>query len=82
MGGLPPRIDRSMSNEPEMQQLKDRIAQVYAQRERLKQALALGELAPRAGFLQLDRIDLELSGLDSRYKQLWDAAQTQGEEPT
>lgn len=62
-----------MPVEQEIQQLKCRIAEVYARRERLKKALDLGELAPRAGFAQLDATDRELSGLDSRYKALWDA---------
>lgn len=57
-----------------MQQLKERIAEVYARRERLKRALADGDLALRAGLAQLDTTDRELSELDSRYKVLWDAA--------
>jgi hypothetical protein len=63
-----------MSAEQEMQQLKSRIAEVYARREQLKRALGLGELTPRAGFAQLDTVDRELSDLDSRFKTLWDAA--------
>jgi ankyrin repeat protein len=63
-----------MYAEQEMQQIKGRIAEVYARRERLKQALGCGELAPRTGLSQLDEIDRELSNLDSRYKSLWDAA--------
>lgn len=63
-----------MPAEQEMQQIKGRIAEVYARRERLKQALASGTLAPRAGFAQLDATDGELSELDGRYKALWDAA--------
>jgi hypothetical protein len=61
--------------EPEIQQVKQRIAAVYARREALKLALEQGGLTPRAGFAQLEATDLELSGLDSRFKQLWDAAQ-------
>ncbi|MDD4881130.1 MAG: hypothetical protein PHR30_02930 [Gallionellaceae bacterium] len=63
-----------MHAEQEMQQIKGRIAEVYARREQLKQALDSGRLAPRAGFPQLDATDQELSALDSRYKTLWDAA--------
>ena len=63
-----------MHAEQEMQQIKGRIAKVYARREQLKQALASGRLAPRAGFPQLVATDQELSALDSRYKALWDAA--------
>ena len=64
-----------MNAEQEMQQLKGRIAEVYARRERLKQELARGALAPRAGLARLAETDQELSGLDSRFKALWDAAQ-------
>lgn len=63
-----------MPAEQEMQQIKVRIAEVYARREQLKQALDSGRLAPRAGFPQLEATDLELSALDTRYKTLWDAA--------
>lgn len=64
-----------MNAEQEMQQLKGRIAEVYARRERLKRELATGALAPRAGLARLAETDQELSGLDSRFKTLWDAAQ-------
>jgi hypothetical protein len=62
-----------MHAEQEMQQLKGRIAEVYARREQLKQALASGALAPRTGLAQLGETDRELSDLDTRYKTLWDA---------
>jgi hypothetical protein len=55
--------------------LKTRIAEVYAQRERLKRDLENGVLAPRAGFIQLNETDRLLSDLDTRFKNLWDAAQ-------
>jgi hypothetical protein len=68
-----------MHAEPQAQQeishLKNRIAQVYAERERLKQALETGALAPRAGLQKLEETDRLLSQLDSRFKGLWDAAQ-------
>jgi len=70
-----------MATEQEMQQLKSRIAEVYGRRERLKRALDQGELAPRAGFVQLDEVDRELSGLDSRFKVLWDAAHSPAGRP-
>ncbi len=63
-----------MSAKQEMQRLKGRIAEVYAHREHLKQALERGALAPRAGFPQLEATDRELSDLDARFKALWDAA--------
>ncbi|MGF1548571.1 MAG: hypothetical protein ACFCUG_14725 [Thiotrichales bacterium] len=53
--------------------LKARIAAVYAERESLKAALEAHSIAPREGFGELERIDRELSDLDSRFKQLWDA---------
>lgn len=59
--------------EQEIHYIKQRIAAVYAQREQLKQALEQGGLTPRAGFAQLEATNQELSGLDSRFKQLWDA---------
>ena len=58
----------------EISRIKDLIAQVYAQREQLKQALETGGLAPRAGFIQLNETDRLLSDLDTRFKTLWDAA--------
>lgn len=63
-----------MPDVAELTSLKSRIAQVYAQREAMKRALESGAVAPRAGFSQLETIDRELSGLDARYKVLWDAA--------
>ncbi len=63
-----------MSDSAELTHLKTRIAQVYARREAMKQALESGTVAPRAGLSQLETIDRELSGLDARYKVLWDAA--------
>lgn len=58
----------------EMRELKALIAQVYARREGLKRDLESGAIPARAGLAQLEANDRELSGLDSRYKQLWDAA--------
>ncbi|MEW5771478.1 MAG: hypothetical protein AB1831_14080 [Pseudomonadota bacterium] len=64
-----------MAAEQEMQEVKRRIAEVYARREALKRALEVGTVAPRAGLARLDEIDVELSALDSRFKCLWDDAQ-------
>lgn len=64
-----------MTLQQEISQLKARIAEVYARREQLKQALETGDLAPRAGFIQLNETDRLLSDLDTRFKALWDAAQ-------
>lgn len=61
--------------ESELHDIKQRIAQVYARREVLKQRLERGEGSPREAFARLDATDRELSELDSRFKQLWDARQ-------
>ncbi len=70
-----------LNADQEIQRVKDCIAAVYAQRERLKTELETGVLAPRAGFAQLEATDRELSGLDSRFKLLWDAAQVATAKP-
>jgi hypothetical protein len=67
---------QSRQDQQRMQQLKQQIAQVFAEREQLKQALENGSVKPSAGFSRLDAIDLALSRLDSEFKTLWD--QTQG----
>ena len=59
----------------DLYRLKTRIAEVYAQRERLKRELDTGVLAPRTGFIQLNETDRLLSDLDTRFKTLWDAVQ-------
>ncbi len=63
-----------MATEQDLQQLKVRIAEVYARREWMKKALENGTIASRAGLVQLEATDLELSDLDSRFKVLWDVA--------
>lgn len=69
-----PTPRHGMNAEQEMQQVKGRIAQVYAAREILKSALDTGAIAPRGGLARLEEIDRELSELDSRFKRLWDAS--------
>ncbi len=71
-----------MPPDSELQLVKQRIAAVYAQREQLKRALECGAVAPRAGFAQLEAVDQTLSSLDSRFKQLWDAARVRDPQPT
>ncbi|OQX11439.1 MAG: hypothetical protein BWK73_17645 [Thiothrix lacustris] len=66
-----------MTATEELADLKARIATVFAQRERLKQALGAGNMPPRQGFRELESVDAELSALDLRFKQLWDAQQQQ-----
>ncbi|OIO55710.1 MAG: nitroreductase [Alphaproteobacteria bacterium CG_4_10_14_0_2_um_filter_63_37] len=58
--------------------IKGRIAVVFAEREKLKGVLDRGETSPHQGLAQLERIDRELSDLDSRYKAMWDALQPGG----
>jgi hypothetical protein len=58
----------------ELQTLKAEIARVFSQREALKREMETGITTPRQGFSRLEALDLELSGLDARYKTLWDAA--------
>jgi hypothetical protein len=64
-----------MHTEQEISQLKARIAEVWAQRERQKRELESGVLAPRAGLVLLNKTDRLLSNLDTRFKALWDTAQ-------
>lgn len=66
-----------MNTDQEIQQIRERIAQVFAHREHLKQDLECGVLSPRSGFPLLEQTDRELSQLDSRFKALWDAAHPQ-----
>ena len=63
-----------MTTEQEISWLKDRITEVWALRERLKQELENGALTPRTGLQQLDETDRLLSQLDTRFKALWDAS--------
>ncbi len=58
----------------EIQGLKDRIAQVWAQREAAKRALESGATPFREGMRHLEATDRELSELDLRFKRLWDAS--------
>lgn len=66
----------------EMRHLKTRIAQTWAQRERLKAALSAGATPAAAGLRELEAVDRELSDLDSRFKRLWDATHAQPREPS
>ena len=59
----------------ELQRLRQRIAEVAAQREAIKQAIEAGRLPPSQGLRQLEPLDRELSALDSAFKQRWDAQQ-------
>ncbi len=64
-----------MTAAEELADLKARIATVFAQRENLKKAMGEGKMPPRQGFQALESVDAELSALDLRFKQLWDAQQ-------
>jgi hypothetical protein len=65
-----------MTEVEEMADVKARIAEVFARRESLKQGMGDGTIPPRQGFRELAEVDVELSALDLRFKQLWDAQQT------
>lgn len=62
-----------------MQQHKDAIAKLYAERDRLKlqmeQWYGQGSKQRFPEYGQLENIDRQLSELDSRYKRMWDARQ-------
>lgn len=62
-----------MTEAEEMDELRVRIATTFARREQLKQALGESTIPARRGFRELEAVDRELSALDSRFKQLWDA---------
>lgn len=64
-----------MTETEEMDALRARIASVFARREQLKQAVGDGSMPAREGFRELEKVDAELSALDLRFKQLWDAQQ-------
>ena len=64
-----------MTHLDEMNDLKQRIASVFAKREHLKDAMSQGQVAPHEGFRDLEALDSELSDLDSRFKHLWDTQQ-------
>ncbi|MBU0653778.1 MAG: hypothetical protein KJ914_01460 [Gammaproteobacteria bacterium] len=64
-----------MTEVEEMAEVKARIAEVFARRESLKQGMGAGRIPPRQGFRELAEVDVELSALDLRFKQLWDAQQ-------
>lgn len=64
----------------ELLSLKSRIAQVWKRRESLKMNLDTGNMPIQLGLRQLEAADRELSELDSRFKQLWDSANTKSME--
>ena len=61
-----------MNQIEELDNLKAQIATVYSLREHLKQSISEGSILPRHGFRELNKLDAELSSLDSEFKQLWD----------
>ena len=56
----------------EMNNIKAQIAEVCSLREYLKKSLSEGSIMPRHGFRELNKLDTELSILDSEFKRLWD----------
>jgi predicted nuclease with TOPRIM domain len=59
----------------ELSRLKQRIAEVVAERDALKQAIESGELGTAEGVRRLEPLDTELSALDTSFKQRWDTQQ-------
>lgn len=63
-----------MSNDEQvMDELRAQIADTARQREALKQSLEQGAVPVAQGLRELERIDSQLSALDSRFKALWDS---------
>lgn len=60
----------------EIERLRNRIAEVVAQREAIKQEIATGTLPGIQGLRRLEPLDRELSTLDSAFKQQWDTQHT------
>lgn len=58
----------------EMDELKTRLSTLYSLREYLKSALSTGSILPRHGFKELEKLDIELSLLESQFKKLWDSS--------
>ncbi len=61
--------------EEELQQLRRRIAEVVAARDALKREIETGAIAASGGLRRLERLDAELSALDTAFKQRWDSQQ-------
>ena len=62
-----------MTETEKLRELKQQIAEIFQQREELKQAIEDGTLSAREGFKRLEPIDIKLSELDLMFKTLWDA---------
>jgi len=65
----------SPPTDAEVQDLKARIAQVWAVREGLKHALNQCVASPNRGLRELEAVDRQLAELDSRFKRMWDLQQ-------
>jgi len=65
----------SPPTDAEVQDLKARIAQVWAVREGLKHALNQCVASPSRGLRELEAVDRQLAELDSRFKRMWDLQQ-------
>jgi len=61
--------------EEELQRLRRRIAEVVAARDALKRAIETGATGASEGLRRLERLDAELSVLDTAFKQRWDSQQ-------
>ncbi len=61
--------------EGELQRLRRRIAEVVAARDALKQDIEQARIGAAGGLRRLERLDMELSALDTAFKQRWDSQQ-------
>ncbi|MET0066938.1 MAG: hypothetical protein ABW076_11400 [Candidatus Thiodiazotropha sp.] len=59
----------------QLDQLRQQIAEVVAQRDALKQAIETHQIPASQGLRKLTQLDERLSQLDSAFKQGWDAQQ-------
>ncbi|MET0028772.1 MAG: hypothetical protein ABW101_14180 [Candidatus Thiodiazotropha sp.] len=59
----------------QLDQLRQQIAEVVAQRDALKQAIEAQQVPASQGLRTLVELDERLSQLDSAFKQGWDAQQ-------
>ncbi len=66
---------QQQQTDSELSRLKQRIAEVVAERDALKQAIESGQLEAAEGVRRLEPLDTELSALDTSFKQRWDTQQ-------
>jgi len=67
-----------MDSSRQLDDLRTQIAETVGQRDRVKRAIAEGEIAPKKGLRELEVLDEHLSMLDTHFKRLWDASVLSG----